>query len=469
MIASSDGRFPGRRFKQWRRSQPAAILHGVYEVFLSRRIIEILTGAVLIGMGPIVAILVYWANRELDHRGMVVPMLSLFLTMGWLVLITLFLMMVRARNDNSRSEGLVERLSNAVHQTADAVFITDRSGVIEYVNPSFERITGYSSDDVVGRTPRVLKSGEQGTDYYDRLWRTVLAGDPFHGTPINRKPSGALYHAEQTISPMITTTGSISHFVSVMRDMTEHRLFEEQQIELRLAASIQRKLLPRQPPRLEGWELAGAVLPTVATCGDYFDFITIRNDVLCLVVADACGHGVGPALIAVQTRAHLRSLVCADLELDQVFSRLNQILASDLDDGLFVTMAVTCIEASTGSLVWANAGHPATYVFDASGTIKNELPSTGLPLGLLADRPYSVGRGITIDPGDVVLTFTDGFLEAQNAGGVEFGRDRLCEVVRTSASLSAEEIVQRLHDAVRVFADGQPQNDDLTAVVCRRM
>jgi sigma-B regulation protein RsbU (phosphoserine phosphatase) len=79
-----------------------------------------------------------------------------------------------------------------------------------------------------------------------------------------------------------------------------------------------------------------------------------------------------------------------------------------------------------------------------------------------------VGRGVTIDPGDVVLTFTDGFLEAQNAGGVEFGRDRLCEVVRTSMSLSAEEVVQRLHDAVRVFADGQPQNDDLTAVVCRR-
>jgi sigma-B regulation protein RsbU (phosphoserine phosphatase) len=457
-----------RRPEQGLRSQPAAILHGMYEVFLSRRIIEISTGAVLIGMGPIVATLVYWANHDLEHRRMVVPALSLFLMIGWLALISLFLIMVRVRNDNSRSEGLVERLSNAVHQTADAVFITDRSGVIEYVNPAFERITGYSSDDVLGKTPRVLKSGEQGTDYYDRLWRTVLAGDPFHGTPINRKPSGALYHAEQTITPMITTTGSISHFVSVLRDMTDRRLFEEQQIELRLAASIQRKLLPQQPPQLEGWELAGSVVPTVATCGDYFDFVTIGDDLLCLVVADACGHGVGPALIAVQTRAHLRSLLCADLELDEIFSRLNQILTSDLEDGLFVTMAVTCVEASTGSLVWANAGHPTTYVFDAAGAIKNELPSTGLPLGLLADRPYTVGRGITIEPGDVVLTITDGFLEAQNAEGVEFGRNRLCEVMRTSVSLPAEAIVQRLHEAVRIFSDGKPQNDDLTAVVCRR-
>jgi sigma-B regulation protein RsbU (phosphoserine phosphatase) len=219
---------------------------------------------------------------------------------------------------------------------------------------------------------------------------------------------------------------------------------------------------------LKGWDLAGAVLPAAATCGDYFDFITLGDDGICLVVADACGHGVGPALIAVQTRAHLRSLVHTDLELDQIFSRLNQILASDLDEGLFVTMAVMNIDACTGSLVWANAGHPTAYVFDAGGAIKNELPSTGLPLGILADSPYTVGRGVDIAPGEVVLTITDGFLEAQNAGEVEFGCDRLFQVMRTSVSLPAEEIVQRLHDAVRIFSGDQPQNDDLTAVVCRR-
>lgn len=435
---------------------------------MSRRVIEISTGAILVVMGPVVATLVFWGDRDLDHRRVLIPMLSLSLLMGWLALIALFSLMVKTRNDKARSLELVERLSNAVHQTADAVFITDRSGIIEYVNPAFERITGYSSEDVIGRTPRVLKSGAQGTDYYDLLWRTVLAGHPFHGTPVNRRPSGALYHAEQTITPMTTTAGAISHFVSVMRDMTDRKLFEEQEIELRLAASIQRKLLPQKPPQLDGWELAGAVLPAAATCGDYFDFMTTGDDVICIVVADACGHGVGPALIAVQTRAHLRSLLLTDLELDQVFSRLNQILVSDLDDSLFVTLAVMCIDASDGSLLWANAGHPAAYVFDRAGAIKAELQSTGLPLGILADRPYAIGHGADIAPGDVVLTITDGVLEAQNAGGVEFGRDGLCEVMRTSVSLPAEEIVQRLHDAVRVFADGQPQSDDLTAVVCRR-
>lgn len=435
---------------------------------MSRRGIEILTGVVLILMGPVVATLVFWGNRELDHRRVLVPILSLSMLMGWLALIALFSIMIKAQKDKARSDELVERLSNAVHQTADAVFITDRSGVIEYVNPAFEHITGYASKDVIGKTPRVLKSGSQGIDYYDGLWRTVLAGHPFHGTPVNRRPDGTLYHAEQTITPMTSSTGAVSHFVSVMRDMTDTRLFEQREIELRLAASIQRKLLPQNPPQLEGWDVAGAVLPAAATCGDYFDFMTVEDDVLCLVVADACGHGVGPALIAVQTRAHLRALIQTDLELDQIFSRLNRILTSDLDAGLFVTMAVTCIDTYTGSLVWANAGHPTSYVFDAAGAVKNELQSTGLPLGMLADRPYTVGRGVDIAPGDVVLTVTDGFLEAQNARNVEFGHDRLFDVMRTSVSLPAREIVQRLHDAVRIFSEGQPQNDDLTAVVCRR-
>jgi sigma-B regulation protein RsbU (phosphoserine phosphatase) len=435
---------------------------------LSRRVIEIPTGVVLTLMGPVSAALLFWGNRDLDHLKVLVPMLSLALLTGWLILIALFTVMVKARNDMARSEELIQRLSNAVHQTADAVFIADRSGVIEYVNPAFERITGYTADLVIGKTPRVLKSGEQGPDYYDMLWRTVLGGDTFHGTPINRKPDGSLYHAEQTITPMTSEAGAISHFVSVMRDMTDRRLFEEQEIELRLAASIQRKLLPQTPPQLVGWDVAGAVLPAAATCGDYFDFMTIRDNVLCLVIADACGHGVGPALIAVQTRAHLRSLVDTDLELDQVFSRLNRILASDLDDGLFVTMAAIWIDLATGSLVWASAGHPSAYVFDATGAVKTELHSTGLPLGILAGRRHTMGRGISTVPGDIVLMITDGFLEAQNAAGAEFGSGRLCEVVRTSVSFPAEEIVQRLHDAVRVFAGGQPQNDDLTAVVCRR-
>ena len=109
---------------------------------MSRRIIEISTGAVLIIMGPLAAALAYWGSRDLDHRQIILPILSVSLLMGWLALIALFSIMIKARNDTARSEELVQRLSSAVHQTADAVFITDRSGLIEYVNPALARDFG---------------------------------------------------------------------------------------------------------------------------------------------------------------------------------------------------------------------------------------------------------------------------------------------------------------------------------------
>lgn len=436
---------------------------------MPRRELGSLIGVAVLLTGPLVAILVLSGERHLDSRSMWMSVLSLSLVMAGLAVVIAVRMLLRAHRGKVRSEELVDRLYSAVHQTADAVFITDRSGTIEYVNPAFERTTGYSSDQAIGQTPRLLKSGEQATEYYANLWRTVLAGEPFRGSPVNRRRDGGLFHAEQTITPMTTRAGEITHFVSVMRDMTDRRLIEAQEIEMRLAASIQRKLLPQTPPQVEDWEFAGAVLPALATCGDYFDFITLRSGQLCLAIADACGHGVGPALIAVQTRAHLRALGQTGLELDQLLSRLDQILASDLDDELFVTMALVCIDAPTGSLEWVSAGHPTAYVFDADGAVKTELRSTGLPLGMLAGRPYTTGRGVTVEPGEVVLMMTDGFLECQNADGIEFGAHRLCEVVRASVSLPADQIMRRLHEAVRLFADGQPQQDDLTAVICRRL
>jgi PAS domain S-box-containing protein len=94
------------------------------------------------------------------------------------------------------------RLSSAVEQTADTVFITNRDGVIEYVNPAFEATTGYSREEAIGQTPRILKSGQTGPQHYAQLWSTILAGRTFRSATLNRKKSGELYHAEQTITPV---------------------------------------------------------------------------------------------------------------------------------------------------------------------------------------------------------------------------------------------------------------------------
>ena len=117
----------------------------------------------------------------------------------------------------------LKRLSSAVEQTADAVFITDRNGAIEYVNPAFKKITGHRLAEVRGKTPRVLKSGTMPQEYYQRQWSTLLAGETFRAEAVNRKRDGTLFVADQTITPMTADDGAVLHFVSVLKDMTERR------------------------------------------------------------------------------------------------------------------------------------------------------------------------------------------------------------------------------------------------------
>jgi PAS domain S-box-containing protein len=127
----------------------------------------------------------------------------------------------------------LRRLDRAIEQAAEAVVITDPQGEIEYVNPAFERITGYSRDEALGQNPRILKSGKHDRAFYRQMWETILAGKVWHGSLINRKKSGELYHEEMTIAPVLAESGTVVNFVAVKRDITE-RVRAEEHIQLQL-------------------------------------------------------------------------------------------------------------------------------------------------------------------------------------------------------------------------------------------
>lgn len=126
-----------------------------------------------------------------------------------------------------QTQDALKKLSGAVEQTADDILITDRNGVIEYVNPAFERHTGYTKEEMIGQKPGVLKSGKRDDDYYRRLWQKILAGDPFHDVIINRKKNGELYYEEETITPIRDVLNNITHFVAVGKDITERVRIEK--------------------------------------------------------------------------------------------------------------------------------------------------------------------------------------------------------------------------------------------------
>ena len=371
--------------------------------------------------------------------------------------------------ERKHSEALAQRLASAVEQTADAVLITDRTGTIEYVNPSFERMAGYTSAEALGQTPRLLKSGRQDESYYGALWSTILAGRPFAATVVNRKKDGARFIASQTITPLRDgRTGTITHFVSVMRDLSERLTLEQQGAELSLAASIQQRLFPAAPPEIPGYEIAGAFTPALATCGDYFDFIALPDGRLLFVVADVCGHGLGPALIMASTRAYLRSLVHSGMALAGVVTEVNRLLRDDLDEQHFVTMLVGVLDTGSGALIWANMGHPAGFVLDARGTVRAELRSTGTPLGLFAGLTCKLGAPTVLEVGETVLMMTDGVIEAVSPDGVEQGAAAALDVLRESPLAPAREVVERIIAATRAHRHGESPEDDVTVVVIRR-
>jgi PAS domain S-box-containing protein len=121
----------------------------------------------------------------------------------------------------------MRKLSSALEQTADAVMIVNRRSVIEYVNPAFERITGYPSEEVIGKTPKVLRSGQHGEEFYRRVWKTLLRGEAFHDTFVNRRRDGLLYYEEKTITPLKDEQGVVTHFISTGKDVTKRKMAEE--------------------------------------------------------------------------------------------------------------------------------------------------------------------------------------------------------------------------------------------------
>ncbi len=127
-----------------------------------------------------------------------------------------------------------EAIAMAVEQTEDQVFITDREGVIEYMNSAFEKTTGYSSKEALGKTPRILRSGVHDQKYYEHLWKHILAGKPFRDIITNKKKNGDLYHIDQTITPITNDEGEIIYFVAVCKDITERIIQQEKTLRLNI-------------------------------------------------------------------------------------------------------------------------------------------------------------------------------------------------------------------------------------------
>jgi hypothetical protein len=241
--------------------------------------------------------------------------------------------------------------------------------------------------------------------------------------------------------------------------------------DLQIAKEIQNWLLPNEPPAIPGVEIAFVTRPANTVAGDYYDVFKRpehegQTDHYLMAVADVAGKSIPAAMIMATFQASLRTLSVTRRSLPDLIAGMNQYACTNSQGGLrFTTAFLGEYDPAIRTLTYVNAGHNAPMVCRKSGVLER-LEAGGLPIGIMADAPYQSGS-VTLAPGDWIVIFTDGVIEAVNTQGEEFGEQRLLSVINASATQSPGELLQSILRHIDVFVGATPQHDDMTLLLVK--
>ena len=239
---------------------------------------------------------------------------------------------------------------------------------------------------------------------------------------------------------------------------------DELEHELNVARSILETLLPRTIPEFSGWEALAHWQPAKAVGGDFYDFIHLKDGRLGLIIGDVTDHGIPTSLVMAITKNIIHAMVRSYPLPGEVLSRINNLLYPLIPSNMFVTCLYAILDPKTGILSYANAGHDLPICRRFQGM--EELRATGMPLGLLPDMEYEEGT-ITLGPGDGILLYSDGLIEAHNPAREMFGAGRIRELVEEHQS--GEGLVDSLLATLCGFTgDEWEPEDDITLVLMQR-
>jgi len=233
--------------------------------------------------------------------------------------------------------------------------------------------------------------------------------------------------------------------------------------ELHVAQLIQQQFLPAELPELGGWHVSAFYRPARTVGGDFYDIIELADGRVMVVTGDVTDKGVPAALVMASTYALLRSTADVVTSPGEVLRRVNELLIPQIPMNMFVTCLVLVIDLPTGRTQYANAGHNLPYLRRAGAV--TQLEARGMPLGLMPGSEYDEHETV-IEPGDIVLLYSDGITEQHDVHGEMFGFGRTRDLV--AAATSGDELVDRSVEALGIFQAGVEQEDDITLVTLHR-
>ena len=251
------------------------------------------------------------------------------------------------------------------------------------------------------------------------------------------------------------------------------RLFQRDQAmreiekELSLAARIQQRLLPAEPPVVPGYQLAGMNVPCKAVGGDTFDYLMRDNGRLGIALGDVSGKGIGAALIMAMFQSAFRAHAGTDIGLRELVSRLNRAVCENAEAGKFITFFCAEVDLEQHVLRYVNAGHNPPLLIRSGGEVE-KLSTGGIILGFMPDSSYNVAE-TGMGPGDVLVMYSDGITETFSPAEEEYGEARLQQVLLAERGRSPAEIQDAIVRSVAEFSAGGQQDDDMTLSLLKRI
>ncbi|RNB87271.1 PAS domain S-box protein [Brevibacillus fluminis] len=320
-------------------------------------------------------------------------------------------LVIQGRDNTVRTlmEEEITLAGKVFESVSDGIFVTDVEGTILFVNPAFTAVTGYSTADVIGKNPRVLKSGKQGAKFYQHMWNSLLEDGYFQGEIYNRRKNGQVYPESLTINAIKDKMGHTTHYVAIFRDISER---EQVRKDVMLTGKIQRKFLP--PDYQDQWvTIRSFFKPSHYVSGDLYDYKWLMNsEKLFGYLIDVMGHGLSTALQASVLRVLFLQAASLGLSLQEKVSWINRESMRYFTEDTFA--AAICFEFDLRARTFTYVSCGINYFLAATKEMSGVIKAPGMFLALSESAVYEQ-HVLPIHPGDSFYLMTDGVYDKMPA------------------------------------------------------
>jgi PAS domain S-box-containing protein len=366
-----------------------------------------------------------------------------------------------------RGSALEHLLASAAHFARNAICITDAElddpgPRIVYVNPAFERMTGYTRDEILGRNPRFLQGPDSDRRVLDRLRSDLESGRPFQGETYNYRKDGTPFTMQWRIAAVRDDDGAVTHYVAAQDDISALRGAEAQ---LRaLASRLQRSLVP-DLPTFDHFDVAWRYRPVADHAlagGDWYDAVQLESGTLVLFLGDTVGHGDEATAMMGEFRYICRGLVRVHDDPGVILDQLEAAVLTDRPPGIALASMVAAAIDPDGTLRYSVAGHPAPVVRRADGSVDPLEEGRSPLIGASRRTTPRPTATTTLAPGDVFVTFSDGTFERRGQA-YDDGYASLVSRLRTADATPIAQCVAAVTQPDASDPDEDP-SDDLVAL-----